>query len=117
MIPLCITLLFSALALAQAQFNFTRIHEAIPGVWGRVDSSIYKTVAPLAFTNSRFDVGIAPIGSWILYGTQRDVWISMDNGATFTLLAGLNGNGLPDSTNVSFSMNGAGNNGQFVITH
>jgi len=102
---------FALLALANAQFNFNRIHETIPGIWGRVDSTIYKTVAPLAFTNAQFDVGIAPPGSWILYGTQRDVWISWTNGQTWTLLAGLNGNGLPDSTNVTMTMNGAGNLG------
>jgi len=105
---LCVLSLFNV-ALGQSTFGFTRLPDA--PFYGRVDSHIYQTVAPLAFTNNLVDVGVAPIGSWVIYGTQPDVWLSSDKGATWRILAGLAGHGLPDNADHSFDANGSGNMG------
>ena len=77
----------------------------------RVDSVIMPTMAPMAFTDSGNNIGVAPTGSWLLYGTQEDVWLSSNNGGTWSLLAGQSGNSLPGLDNVTWAATGSGNSG------
>ena len=93
-----------------AQFNFTLFNGSLP-FEARVDSVIALTRAPLAYTNSVNRIGVAPAGSWLLYGTQEDVWLSSSNGQSWTLLAGQPGNSLPGGDNVTWAATGSGNSG------
>ena len=96
--------------LVSGQFNLSLFNGNLP-FEVRVDSVIAVTRAPMAYTNSMAAIAVAPTGSWLLYGTQEDVWLSSNNGGTWSLLAGQSGNSLPGLDNVTWAATGSGNSG------
>ena len=78
-------------AQSTVTFDFVPVTGS-PG-WGAIDQFIRAYNAPVSYvTGYGSDAinqwSIAPAGSWLLYGTQPDVSISTNNGATWTIVAG-----------------------------
>jgi hypothetical protein len=107
---LCPVLTSSSTASSSSGFNFSVISSSFP-FEVRVDSTIQPVLAPLAFTDAQNAIGIAPAGSWILYGTQLDVWISTTAGSSWSLLAGQPATGLPAPDSNTWNQTGSGNSG------
>ena len=112
---LCAGLLLLDALLPQASaqsvvFNLSLLNPSYP-FEVRVDSTIQAVLAPLAFTDAQNAIGIAPAGSWLLYGTQEDVWISMNSGLTWSLMAGQPNSSLPNADVQTWSQTGTGNSG------
>jgi len=111
LLTLSFVLLMALLDSVDGQaFNFSLLSLSFP-FEVRVDSTLQPLLAPMAFTDSLNNVGIAPAGSWLLYGTQSDVWITTNFGSSWSLAAGQNGNGLPGLDNVTWATTGSGNSG------
>ena len=94
-----------------SSFNFMQLGGSSTTFPSRVDSTIQPLIVPSAYTDTYGRIGYAPAGSWLLYGTQNDVWISINNGFAWSLLAGLTNNNLPGNDSSTWAATGAGNSG------
>ena len=85
--------------------------------WGAVDQFIRVTNQPIPYvtgygSDGKNQWGVAPAGSWLLFGTQPDVSVSTNNGASWTITSGTNsGNPFLDARSLSIFPTGTGNAG------
>ena len=82
--------------------------------WGTINSFVRVTQAPITYVTSNSNganqYGVAPAGSWFLYGNQPDVSLSTNAGATWVITSGTNSsNPYLDSRDLSVYPTGTGN--------
>ena len=89
----------ASFACTQGQANVTFDFVSTPGSpgWGAIDQFIRVTNVPTNYvtnygSNNINDWATAPAGSWLLFGTQPDVSVSTNNGATWTITSGVASN-------------------------
>ena len=93
---LAVALLCSSGALAQQSFTFTTVSTLQGnGLWGAVDQYLRPLNRPEAYVSafnttgdSSSTWGVAPAGSFLLWGTQPDISLSPDQGTTWWYVAG-----------------------------
>ena len=82
--------------------------------WGTINSYVRVTQAPITYVtgniNGANQWAVAPAGSWFMYGTQPDVSLSTNAGATWTITSGANSsNPYLDSRDLTVYPTGTGN--------
>ena len=86
--------------------------------WGTSDIGLQATAAPilyeLPYTNTVSGQywegnawGVAPAGSWLIWGSNPDVALSTNQGATWTTISGITGAGFPNTTSFDYAPAGA----------
>ena len=90
--PLALLLVLCAfLCSVRAQstvFQFTLQANINNSIYGRVDSFLASVVQPVVYEVNGQQTQVAGLGSWVLWGTQPDVELTLNNGSSFTTIAG-----------------------------
>ena len=73
---------------SQGPFQFLQQPQMNQSIYGRVASQMASLVAPAVWEQSQQQTQVAAAGSWLLWGTQPDVDITLNYGLNFTTIAG-----------------------------